>query len=188
MVRFLYIKRYILMIIPVFLITAASGISAQDNNKITELGFWSIPDRELKHISEIGIELGFWSAGIRYNWFVNDYFSLGARTFIHNNIIKENKIWSFDFVPRLMTPSFLTPYFEFGIGYGNMGEYDIKNGKLMISPGIGLNFMGLYAGLSVPMKFEPAFDIYFRAIIGYGLPITEDLFKRPEKATAVEDL
>jgi hypothetical protein len=171
-----------------FLITAASGISAQDyqpENKITDLGFWTIPDRELKNMSEIAIELGFWSAGIRYNWFLSNHFSLSARAFIHNNISYDNKIWSFDFIPRLITPAFLTPYFEVGIGYGDMGDLRIENGGLMISPGIGLNMIGIFLGLSVPMKFEPEFKCYFRVIFGAGLPIAEELFRRPGKAEAV---
>jgi hypothetical protein len=176
----------------VFLILAAEGF-AQDfepeyKNKITNLGFWGIPDRDLQFMSEIAVELGIWSAGIRYNWFLSDYFSVGARTFIHNNILVENKIWSFDFVPRLMSPTFLTPYVEFGIGYGDIGAYEIENGSLMISPGFGLNMMGLFLGLSVPMKFEPTFDYYFRVVFGFGMLLVEDLkelFRGPGKATPV---
>jgi hypothetical protein len=173
----------------VLLIIATGGISAQDyKNEITGLGFWAIPDRKLKFMSEIAVELGLWSAGIRYNWFLSDYFSLGARAFIHNNIFSEKKIWGFDFIPRLMTPSFLTPYLECGIGYGNIGGYKTENGELLISPGLGLNLSGLYVGLVVPMKFEPDFDYYFRAIFGLAVPI-EELFsiKKQGKAIPVQD-
>jgi hypothetical protein len=158
----------------VLFIIATSGVFAQGhNNEITPMGFWSIPNRDLKFNSEAAVELGFWNAGIRYNWFLSDYFSLGARAFIHNGIFDDNKIWSFDFMLRLMTPAFLTPYLEVGAGYGDIGDYNIENGRLLISPAIGLNFMGLFAGISVPMEFDPDFDYCVRIVFGFGFLIEE---------------
>jgi hypothetical protein len=169
---------------------ATSGVFAQgNNNEITPMGFWSIPNRDLKFNSEIAVELGLWSAGIRYNWFFSDYFSLGARAFIHKGLIDDNKIWSFDFMLRLMTPSFLTPYLEVGAGYGNIGDYSIGTGRFILSPGIGLNFMGLFAGVSVPMKFDPAFDFCVRIVFGFGFLIEELIsLKKPGKAVPVDKI
>jgi hypothetical protein len=171
----------------VLFIIAASGVFAQDyKNEITPMGFWSIPNRDLEFNSEIAVELGFWSAGIRYNWFLSDYFSLGARAFIHNGIFDDNKIWSFDFMLRLMTPSFLTPYLEVGAGYGNIGDYNIENGRFILSPGIGLNFMGLFAGVSVPMAFEPTFGYCLRVVFGFGL-ILEEIFSSGKSEKAINN-